>query len=464
MSPARRSCGSPEPGRSGPTCVLVRATGAVHLLSTWDEGVPDDIPHENLYGISWNPVNTIAALQRIEGAATARRVGTDALSPVFAQLLPIGVSQRRAGRRRTRHARRPAHQDRRGSGALRDAIAVAESALAAAVSELRPGVSEQTLAGRAAGGPGRRRSEHPVESGCRMGDFARSPLAAGATVTAVSRPATWWRFPPVSWPVATSARWDGPGPSASTAGAAALYKRWDSLWAKLIAACRPGAGAGELLAAYQAAGEPPPPMPVARGLGMGFDPPVISSRLPATAADERLEPGMVLAVTGYVWEQGVGAVFGREAVLITAERSRSADLEPVLAGVSGGAAGLNRRRRRWPVIPWSTCPPASRAPTAPSCSPTAAPTSSKSSRQKVIRCGGGRPPVRRFSPAATGRCSAFWPASKHSVVADPADRGRCRAGHTAVGRRPTRWCGRAGSKVAEHQASHRPRSMPLIRT
>jgi hypothetical protein len=26
---------------------------------------------------------------------------------------------------------------------------------------------------------------------------------------------------------------------------------------------------------------------------------------------------MVLAVTGYVWQPGVGAVFGREAVLIT---------------------------------------------------------------------------------------------------------------------------------------------------
>ena len=91
------------------------------------------------------------------------------------------------------------------------------------------------------------------------------------------------------------------------------------MWAKLIAACRPGAGAGELLAAYPAAGEPAPPMPVARGLGMGFDPPVISKHLPATAAEERLQPGMVLAVTGYVWEQGVGAVFGREAVLITAE-------------------------------------------------------------------------------------------------------------------------------------------------
>ena len=116
-------------------------------------------------------------------------------------------------------------------------------------------------------------------------------------------------------------RSDEPGPRtrAKESRAAPLYRRWDSLWEKLIAACRPGAGAGELLAAYQAAGEPAPPMPVARGLGMGFDPPVISKHLPATAADEHLEPGMVLAVTGYVWEQGVGAVFGREAVLITAD-------------------------------------------------------------------------------------------------------------------------------------------------
>ena len=58
-------------------------------------------------------------------------------------------------------------------------------------------------------------------------------------------------------------------------------------------------------------------MPIARGLGLGFDPPVVSQHLPATAAAERLEAGMVLAVTGYVWQPGVGAVFGREAVLIT---------------------------------------------------------------------------------------------------------------------------------------------------
>ena len=60
-------------------------------------------------------------------------------------------------------------------------------------------------------------------------------------------------------------------------------------------------------------------MPVAHGLGLGFDPPVVTPQLRATAAEEILEPGMVLAVTGYVWQEGVGAVFGREAVLVTAD-------------------------------------------------------------------------------------------------------------------------------------------------
>jgi Xaa-Pro dipeptidase len=108
-------------------------------------------------------------------------------------------------------------------------------------------------------------------------------------------------------------------PAGGGSGAAALYRRWNKLWDKLIVACRPGAAAAELLGAYEAAGEPAPPMPVARGLGMGFDPPVVSQHLTETAGRESLEPGMVLAVTGYVWEQGIGAVFGREAVLITAD-------------------------------------------------------------------------------------------------------------------------------------------------
>src|SRR5580704_13364236 len=56
----------------GPGCVLERATGSVYLLSTWDEGIPDDIPHEHLYGISFNAGNFVKALRKIESAATAR--------------------------------------------------------------------------------------------------------------------------------------------------------------------------------------------------------------------------------------------------------------------------------------------------------------------------------------------------------------------------------------------------------
>jgi Xaa-Pro dipeptidase len=299
-----------------PTCVIVRKTGAIHLLSTWDEGVPDDIPHENLYGISWNPMNTIANLQRIDGASTAKRVGTDALSPGFAQLLPTAFPNAELvdGELAMRAARRIKTTDEVLS--LREAIRVAEAGLAAAVAELRPGISEKALAGvlleaMAAGGvstPSTQDAawvtsrEHPwrrasADGLVRDGDLVAfsSGVLDGGYTGEVGR----------TWPVG------------EVNGSTDLYRRWDALWDRLYEACQPGAPAIDLLAAYQAAGEELPPMPIARGLGLGFDPPVVSQHLPATAAEEQLEPGMVLAVTGYVWQSGVGAVFGREAVLIT---------------------------------------------------------------------------------------------------------------------------------------------------
>jgi Xaa-Pro dipeptidase len=300
----------------GPTCVVVRETGAIHLLSTWDEGVPEDIPHENLYGIAWNPMNTIGNLQRIEGAATAKRVGTDALSPGFAQLLPMAFPNAELvdGELAMRAARRIKTPEE--VTALREAIRVAELGLAAAVAELRPGVSEKALAG-----------------------VLLEAMAAGGVSTPSTQDAVWVTARDHSWRRAnpdgmvhegdlvafSSGVLDGgytgevgrTWPVGEVDGSVDLYRRWDTLWDRLYEACRPGAPAIDLVSAYQAAGEQLPPMPIARGLGLGFDPPVVSQHLPATAAEERLEPGMVLAVTGYVWESGVGAVFGREAVLIT---------------------------------------------------------------------------------------------------------------------------------------------------
>ena len=39
--------------------------------------------------------------------------------------------------------------------------------------------------------------------------------------------------------------------------------------------------------------------------------------LPRTAAEQRLESGMVLALTAYVWQEGVGGVYGQEPIVIT---------------------------------------------------------------------------------------------------------------------------------------------------
>jgi Xaa-Pro aminopeptidase len=323
----------------GPTCVVVRKTGAIHLLSTLDEGVPDDIPHENLYGIAWNPMNTISVLRNIEGAASAKHVGTDALSPGFSQLLPVAFPKAELvdGELAMRAARRIKTIEE--VAALREAVRVAEVGLAAAVSELRPGVSEKTLAGvlleaMAAGGvstpstqdaawvtsrdhPWRRASD---DGQVQLGDLVAfsAGVLDGGYIGEIGR----------TWPV---------GVPSKPQAAVDLYRRWDALWDRLYDVCQPGALGADLLAAYQAAGEPLPPMPIARGLGLGFDPPVVSQHLPTTASAERLEVGMVLAVTGYVWQRGVGAVFGREAVLITADGPEILTSSPS-ANIAVGAA------------------------------------------------------------------------------------------------------------------------------
>src|SRR6201997_4488400 len=72
----------------GPMCVLVRATGDIYLNSTDDEGVPEEIGHDHLYGLAWNPMTLFPVLTRIHPAAAARRLGPDAITPTFSALLP----------------------------------------------------------------------------------------------------------------------------------------------------------------------------------------------------------------------------------------------------------------------------------------------------------------------------------------------------------------------------------------
>jgi Xaa-Pro aminopeptidase len=302
----------------GPVCVMLRGTGEIYLMSTDDEGVPEEIGHDRLYGLAWNPMTLIDVLKNIDGASTARRVGTDAITPTFATLLPMAFPNAEFvdGELAMRSARRVKTPDEVAT--MSTAVRVAEAGLAAAVGELRPGLSEQTLAGAvleamAAGGVSTPATQdaawvtspdHPWRRATGDGQVASGDLvvfAAGALadgyVAEVGR----------TWPVGEV----GDGSTHK------LYQRSHELWDRLIAACHPGAPAGGLLAAYDLAGEPLPPMAVAHGLGLGFDPPVISRQLPATAEREHLDPGMVLALTGYVWQEGVGAVLHRDTVVIT---------------------------------------------------------------------------------------------------------------------------------------------------
>lgn len=302
----------------GPACILVRSTGAIHMLSSWDEGIPEDIPRENLFGLTWNPMNTVTVLQAIEGAAGAKRVATDALSPMFAHLLPMAFPSAELidGEQAMRAARSVKTPEE--LAAIRESVVVADSSLAKAVAELRPGVTEKELAGvlleaAAAGGvttPAVQdvawitNREHPwrrVDSdrGVAAGDL----VAFTAGVVAAGYIGEVARTHPVGGEI--------------NEAASALYARCDALWERLLAACRPGASGDELLEAYRAAGEPLPPMPVARGLGLGFDPPVVTEGLPATAAEEQLHTGSVLALTAYVWQEGVGAVLRKDTVAIT---------------------------------------------------------------------------------------------------------------------------------------------------
>jgi Xaa-Pro dipeptidase len=301
----------------GPGCVLVRASGSVHLLSTWDEGIPDDIPHENLYGISFNAGSFLKVLQGIEDAATVRTVATDAMTPSSAQLLPkaFPAAQLVDGEPLLRRARRV-----KTSGevdAIRASVRIAERAPGEAEAALTPGITERQL----------------------TGVFMEAMASAGVT-TPATQDVAWitsrqhpWRRASRDVPVGPSdlvafeagiilGGYVGElGRTRAAEGDGAvdrqLSRSCDELWDRLLGACRIGRPLSDLLDAYRSMHIALPPMPVARGLGLGYDLPLVTAELPLTAGEQLVEAGMVLALTAYVWREGVGAVYGQEPVVVT---------------------------------------------------------------------------------------------------------------------------------------------------
>jgi Xaa-Pro aminopeptidase len=301
----------------GPGCIFVRASGDIHLVSTWDEGVPDDIPREHLHGITFNSQNTLAMLTGIDGAASARTVATDGLMPSTVGLLRKAFPDAELidGEQMMRSARRIKTAEE--VDAIRASVRLAEDSLAVAAKTFSAGVTERGLTAA----------------------FMEAMAAAGVT-TPTTQDVAWITSPTDRWARSTRDAAVSPsdlvafdagvirngyvgeiGRTAAVGGLESVgnapLSRWDELWDRLLTACRPGASGADLLDAYATTDVPAPPVPVARGLGLGNDLPLVTHELPRTAAEQRLEPGMVFALTAYVWEEGVGGVYGQEPVLIT---------------------------------------------------------------------------------------------------------------------------------------------------
>ena len=317
----RYVAGARQLGRSGvlpfaPMAVVVRKTARVHLLSTWDEGVPPEIGRDDLYRMSWNPANLAADLAKIPGLSEARRVGTDGLTPLFADLIPQLVTSAELvdGTPVMATARRTKTPDE--VTCLEVASAIAEAALSAMEDALAPGISERELLGvyderiAALGSP-----MPPSEGVCfatptsgpvRFRHLASDrPIGHGELV--------------ILAPGALYAGYESGLARTRVAGNVAppgfgdLAARCARGMDALIAACRAGNTGADLYRAWESAGSPDPPMPLAHGLGLGAEPPVVGLGRGSKAT---LDEGMVLSVQSWVTEEGVGGCLERAAVCV----------------------------------------------------------------------------------------------------------------------------------------------------
>jgi hypothetical protein len=234
----------------GAGCIVVAATGKAHVLSSWDAGLPDDIAFEDCYPLTWNPATMAASLRGIEGFATAKRIGVDALSPSFeravAQLAPdaevVTADDLMAG---VRARKTPAQID-----AIRAACAVAWTAVDAA------------LRGEGVAGA--------------VGALA----AAGATV-----PTSGVRVEPDGDALVVDVGVLVDGWEGGVGGRFSGGRRQPA--PPLVGACGHGATWEELSAAASTPGW------CVRGVGRGFERPVLTATLGRT---ERLASGMVVSV------------------------------------------------------------------------------------------------------------------------------------------------------------------------
>ncbi len=300
----------------GPVSVVVRETERVHLMSVWDEGVPPEIDHDDLYPLTWNPANLLGALKAIPGLAQVRRLGTDGLTPMFAeQLHSVAPSAELADAAPVlRRARRTKTSDE--LACLRTAAALAEAALQSMRERVAPGVSERGLLAAYYECIGSMGVPAPPSESVAFATSSRGPV--DFRFVARDRPIGDGELVVLS-PGALYAGYEADVGTTVLAGATAplgtgpLAERCRRGLDVLLDECRPGATGADLYRAWQRTGEALPPVVLAHGLGLGVEPPVIGLGRGHAAP---FEEGSVLCVQSWVSAEGTGGCLERATVLI----------------------------------------------------------------------------------------------------------------------------------------------------
>ncbi|HEX6568679.1 MAG TPA: M24 family metallopeptidase [Acidimicrobiales bacterium] len=302
----------------GPACVAVLATGHTHLLSVSDHDVPPEVGHDDLFGLSWNPAILAASLARVPGLREARRVGTTSSTPGFPRLLAAVAPGAEVvdGSAAAWAARTP--KSAAEVARITAAVAIAEAGLAAMVDALRPGATERGLVGAYLEAIASLGAPTPPTEGVACATPTRGPVALRRIATAAPIDAGQLV---VLDPGAFHRGYEGGvGRTRVTGGAAtdrqrALARRCRVALDAVVATCRAGATGGDLVAAWTSSGEALPAAPLAHGMGLGVEPPIIGAGVGSGGV---LAAGTVLALTGWVAEEGVGGFLERDLVLVAA--------------------------------------------------------------------------------------------------------------------------------------------------
>ena len=238
----------------GAGCIVVGSTQRVHALSSWDVGIEPPMSFDDLYPLTWNPRSMAASMAAIEGLAGAGRIGVDELTPSF--------------RRAAAHF------------APRAEVVTADDLMAGVRRHKLPGEVEAIAEACALAWVG-------VKAALRTPDSS-DPIAVALEALAgqgVTVPSSGVR-----------AERRGGALAVDVGVICDLYEGGVGGWfadgqragsAALVDACRAGASHADLAAAATAADW------LVRGLGMGFERPVVGPRI---GLGETLEAGMVLSV------------------------------------------------------------------------------------------------------------------------------------------------------------------------